>query len=271
MLAGKVPLPGLARATRRPGTQLPAALSVRHRSPVAISLPWLGGPVRSCSKEACASSHLRHAGETAASPGQCHCPWGTWTSPPPRRPSPQQGWRRPGGGWSRPSRASSERWGCSCAQTSLLLLSFPSVTLLRGQAAKPCLHAALLSISCAGPRGTNPRADVLIKGHLSNTWLRPHRDSAWPQGATPALARWCWPVGALQRGGSPTHLKQCAAVRTQLGSMMLPPQMCSFLYRRLTCQGQALMAAGLPPSTRGVLVLSPQPSAGRRSSNKATR
>ena len=72
-------------------------------------------------------------------------------------------------------------------------------------------------------------------------------------------------------GRSPTHLKQCAAVRTQLGSMMLPPQMCSFLYCKLTCHGQASMAAGLPPSTRGVLMLSPQSSARRRSSDKATR
>lgn len=75
----------------------------------------------------------------------------------------------------------------------------------------------------------------------------------------------------MQRGEMPTHLKQCAAVRTQLGLMMLPPQMCSFLYCRLTCHGQASMAAGLPPSTRGARTLSPQSSARRRSSDKDTR
>lgn len=66
----------------------------------------------------------------------------------------------------------------------------------------------------------------------------------------PAFTRQLWMMGLF--------LKQCAAVRTQPGPMMLPPQMCSFLYCRLTCQGHASMAAGLPPSTRGVLTLCPQ-------------
>lgn len=91
------------------------------------------------------------------------------------------------------------------------------------------------AVTACPPRGDRHRAlcEVLITGQLSSARLK-------------------------SRGEVPTHLKQCAAVSTQPGAMMLPPQMCSFLYCRLTCQGHASMAAGLPPSTRGVLTLCPQ-------------
>lgn len=102
-------------------------------------------------------------------------------------------------------------------------------------------------------------------GHFSNMWLKP-RGTRGAEPGTSVLAG-----GHAAAGMSPTHLKQWAAVRTHRGSMMLPPQMCSFLYCKLTCQGQVSMAAGLPPSTRGVLMLSPQSSARRQSGSKARR